>query len=116
MRVWPCLSCEAFMLECRLSLRESPSFRGAKGNNEGPPVLGPQILMEKLFHPPPHFIGQDVPRFLFDKAGEFDLRVHRIEGTPDRFNAAADFVDRAATVGFAKIQVQRAGSDQGGDV
>ena len=70
---------------------------------------------EKLFHIPPHLVAQDVAGLLLDEGGEILVGVHRLVGFADRFDPAADFIDRAATVEFTEVEMEWTGSDEGGE-
>src|SRR5689334_10257727 len=75
-----------------------------------------QMGGKEFLHLPPHLLAQHVPRFLLDEPGRVFFGVHGLIGFVDGFNPAADFVDGAAAVKLAEVQVERPGSDEGGDV
>ena len=64
----------------------------------------------------PHLVGEDVAGAGFDEVAELVGGPGPLVRPGDRLDPFADFLDRAAAVGLAEVQVQRPGGDQAGDV
>src|SRR5262245_57893172 len=67
-------------------------------------------------HALPHRAREHVAGSLFDEQRKLVFGVHRLINLLDCLDTAADVVDRAAAIGFAKVEVERPRGDEGGDV
>ena len=81
-----------------------------------PAEMTSQVLAEPVAGAAPHFLGEDVAGAALDVVAEAVGRPGLLVGPGDGLDALADFLDRAAVVELAEVQVQRPRGDQARDV